>query len=452
MNDETMLDQNEVNDEKQNKASENVNEKLGSPEAKASGEKKKGWSKAGKVGAAAALGAAILTPLAVFPDAPIDGNENEIGDIGLDDSNLEDSQEFVGSSSDMHFEGHTMEVSHSVDDSMSFSQAFAAARHDVGAGGLFVWHGHTFGTYYGNEWNAMSPEEKDQYWADVNHTTSGINEEIAQNDEGTDVNADPASVSEPGEATDEHLSDSQDNNSSEEGQDEALATAEPDDNGLATAEPVELDDDDLASVDPVELDDDDLATVEPVELDDDLATVEPVELDDDDLAPADPVELDDDDLATVEPVELDDDDLATVEPIELDDDGLATVEPIELDDDGLATVEPVELGDDDLVAVEPFELDDDGLAAVEPFESDEDLDFDIDEPIVTEPTDDDSFGSVDLEEGDMDLGSDDFLIPDEVDMLDDALATDNPDIDNFASIGLDPDIPIDNDMDMGEFV
>ena len=440
MNDETMLDQNEVNDEKQNKASENVNEKLGSPEAKASGEKKKGWSKAGKVGAAAALGAAILTPLAVFPDAPIDGNENEIGDIGLDDSNLEDSQEFVGSSSDMHFEGHTMEVSHSVDDSMSFSQAFAAARHDVGAGGLFVWHGHTFGTYYGNEWNAMSPEEKDQYWADVNHTTSGINEEIAQNDEGTDVNADPASVSEPGEATDEHLSDSQDNNSSEEGQDEALATAEPDDNGLATAEPVELDDDDLASVDPVELDDDD------------LATVEPVELDDDDLAPADPVELDDDDLATVEPVELDDDDLATVEPIELDDDGLATVEPIELDDDGLATVEPVELGDDDLVAVEPFELDDDGLAAVEPFESDEDLDFDIDEPIVTEPTDDDSFGSVDLEEGDMDLGSDDFLIPDEVDMLDDALATDNPDIDNFASIGLDPDIPIDNDMDMGEFV
>lgn len=50
-----------------------------------------------------------------------------------------------------------------VNDSMSFSQAFAAARSEVGAGGTFVWHGKVYGTYYANEWNAMSPAERHEF-------------------------------------------------------------------------------------------------------------------------------------------------------------------------------------------------------------------------------------------------------------------------------------------------
>lgn len=70
--------------------------------------------------------------------------------------------------------GHDMNVASGINDSMSFGEAFAAARQELGAGGLFVWHGNTYGTYYANEWNAMSAEDQDQYWADVFHTTSNI--------------------------------------------------------------------------------------------------------------------------------------------------------------------------------------------------------------------------------------------------------------------------------------
>lgn len=82
-----------------------------------------------------------------------------------------------------------MDVATSVDDSMSFSEAFAAARHEVGAGGLFVWHGQTYGTYYKEEWDAMSDADKEEYWANVNHTTSHLNNLAS--------NADPEPINDP---------------------------------------------------------------------------------------------------------------------------------------------------------------------------------------------------------------------------------------------------------------
>ena len=47
-----------------------------------------------------------------------------------------------------------------VDDSMSFSQAFEAARAQVGAGGVFTWHGNIFNTYTADEWKALSNDDK----------------------------------------------------------------------------------------------------------------------------------------------------------------------------------------------------------------------------------------------------------------------------------------------------
>ncbi len=55
-----------------------------------------------------------------------------------------------------------------VSDNMSFGQAFAAARAQVGAGGVFSWHGGIYGTYYENEWNAMSPAQRAAYAHSVN--------------------------------------------------------------------------------------------------------------------------------------------------------------------------------------------------------------------------------------------------------------------------------------------
>lgn len=56
-----------------------------------------------------------------------------------------------------------IDVATSVNDNMSFNEAFAAARAEVGPGGCFEWHGQVYGTYTAAEWNNMSAAEKDEY-------------------------------------------------------------------------------------------------------------------------------------------------------------------------------------------------------------------------------------------------------------------------------------------------
>ena len=50
-----------------------------------------------------------------------------------------------------------------VSDDMSFAEAFNSAREDVGAGGAFYWHGGIYGTYYEDEWNELSDEDKSKF-------------------------------------------------------------------------------------------------------------------------------------------------------------------------------------------------------------------------------------------------------------------------------------------------
>lgn len=58
-----------------------------------------------------------------------------------------------------------VKVATSVTDEMTFAEAFAAARQEVGAGGAFEWRGTVYGTYYANEWDAMSSQEQAQFSA-----------------------------------------------------------------------------------------------------------------------------------------------------------------------------------------------------------------------------------------------------------------------------------------------
>lgn len=51
----------------------------------------------------------------------------------------------------------------SVNEGQSFSEAFEQARAEVGPGGVFCWHGGVYGTYTKDEWEAMSPEEQQQF-------------------------------------------------------------------------------------------------------------------------------------------------------------------------------------------------------------------------------------------------------------------------------------------------
>ena len=48
-------------------------------------------------------------------------------------------------------------------DGMSFNEAFAAARAEVGANGVFKWNGGVYGTFYENEWAEMSDEFKSEF-------------------------------------------------------------------------------------------------------------------------------------------------------------------------------------------------------------------------------------------------------------------------------------------------
>lgn len=56
-----------------------------------------------------------------------------------------------------------------VDDNVSFSQAFADARAQVGPGGVFEWHGRVYGTYYKDEWDNMTAEQKHEYQASIDY-------------------------------------------------------------------------------------------------------------------------------------------------------------------------------------------------------------------------------------------------------------------------------------------
>ena len=59
----------------------------------------------------------------------------------------------------------------SVKDDMSFSEAFATAREEVGPGGFFEWKGHTYNTYYREEWDQMDNGAQEDFMASVYDTT-----------------------------------------------------------------------------------------------------------------------------------------------------------------------------------------------------------------------------------------------------------------------------------------
>lgn len=92
-------------------------------------------------------------------------------------------------------------VAHGVNDGMSFGQAFAAARAEVGPGGVFEWRGGVYGTYYEQEWNAMTPAQRSEWsshfnWSNVTREpeqhTPGTNHDTGTNhDPGTDPHHNP---------------------------------------------------------------------------------------------------------------------------------------------------------------------------------------------------------------------------------------------------------------------
>lgn len=66
-----------------------------------------------------------------------------------------------------------------VNQNLSFGDAFAAARAEVGPGGVFLWHGQLYNTFTAEEWQGMSDVQKDEFAADVQPYLSQQTEEPA---------------------------------------------------------------------------------------------------------------------------------------------------------------------------------------------------------------------------------------------------------------------------------
>ena len=58
-----------------------------------------------------------------------------------------------------------------INDDMSFAEAFAQARAELGPGGAFEWRGGVFGTYLREEWNSMSHSEQQEFTATALNTS-----------------------------------------------------------------------------------------------------------------------------------------------------------------------------------------------------------------------------------------------------------------------------------------
>ncbi len=79
---------------------------------------------------------------------------------------IQEKANFASHVDDFAVSGHHV---HDMGDHLSFGDAFAAARAEVGPGGVFYWHGGLYNTYTEAEWNAMSAEAKADFAHDVHH-------------------------------------------------------------------------------------------------------------------------------------------------------------------------------------------------------------------------------------------------------------------------------------------
>ena len=160
MEDDTLVETNETMNSEQQPEQEVKEVVEKETEAKKSPKKISAGVAAGIGAAAGAVGAAAAAiPFFAFGG---DTEEHIITPPSNDGQDI-NSSEHVPEVSDLP-------VATGVTDDMSFSEAFDAARQEVGAGGIFYYHGHAYGTYYENEWNDMSEDDKSDYWASVYHT------------------------------------------------------------------------------------------------------------------------------------------------------------------------------------------------------------------------------------------------------------------------------------------
>ena len=121
-----------------------------------------------------------------------------------------------------------VQVAGGVNDGMSFTEAFNAARDEVGSGGVFEWHGNIYSTFTEDEWNGMSLAEREEYGSHFNWNGNGGNagQEVAASAEPVDDDTVEVSVADG--QTDSAEPDYIAGDGSTQGEAEAVAVADDD--------------------------------------------------------------------------------------------------------------------------------------------------------------------------------------------------------------------------------
>lgn len=139
-----------------------------------------------------------------------DSNNDGVADTIITDSNqngiyetetkIENEATPLESENDRSWNPNTapMASEGTVTDEMSFSQAFAAARTELGAGGVFDWHGQYFSTFYAEEMDSNHQPIID-YHTVANHDLPPIdykpdNEQIADGDDSNEGHDDVSDI------------------------------------------------------------------------------------------------------------------------------------------------------------------------------------------------------------------------------------------------------------------
>ena len=125
---------------------------------------KGGGMPAGAIGAAGVVGgaaAAVAFMSFKTPDEPmLEPEPEEPEEPGETGGGITVS---VSDPSPVLFDLDSIPIAYGVSDDMTFSEAFAAARQEVGPGGVFQWNGNVYGTYYANEWENLSSEQQNAF-------------------------------------------------------------------------------------------------------------------------------------------------------------------------------------------------------------------------------------------------------------------------------------------------
>ena len=122
--------------------------------------------KVGK-GAGIAMGAGGVAAAMTFmsfkePDVPpVSTLHHDHLSAPIDATSPPDSQPII--TEPLHFNSLHIPVAFNVSDGMSFSQAFNAARQEVGPGGVFPWNGNVYATYSDSEWHGLSEQYRHEF-------------------------------------------------------------------------------------------------------------------------------------------------------------------------------------------------------------------------------------------------------------------------------------------------